>query len=112
MAKPSSQPVVRRAASQRSTRNAAAVLKAITQESIANGLDGIVASSVAKRAGLTTGAIYSRFENSDEMLVALWENVVAPEFQTFVIDTISAINSATSITEKTQIIGQLEKPSR
>ena len=112
MTKSQQQPVVRRAASQRSTRNAAAVLKAITQECIANGLDGIVASSVAKRAGLTTGAVYSRFENSDEMLIALWENVVAPEFQTYVVDTISAINSATSITEKTQIVSQLEKPSR
>ena len=87
MTKSQQQPVVRRAASQRSTRNAAAILKAITQECIANGLDGIVASSVAKRAGLTTGAVYSRFENSDEMLIALWENVVAPEFQTFVVDT-------------------------
>jgi len=64
MTKNQQQPVVRRAASQRSTRNAAAVLKAITQECIANGLDGIVASSVAKRAGLTTGAVYSRFENT------------------------------------------------
>ena len=112
MAKPSSQPVVRRATSQRSTRNAAAVLKAITQESIANGLDGIVASSVAKRAGLTTGAIYSRFENSDEMLIALWENVVAPEFEPFLADTISAINSATPITATTPIVELLEKPSR
>ena len=112
MAKPSSQPVVRRATSQRSTRNAAAVLKAITQESIANGLDGIVASSVAIRAGLTTGAIYSRFENSDEMLIALWENVVAPEFEPFLADTISAINSTTPITATTPIVELLEKPSR
>jgi AcrR family transcriptional regulator len=112
MTKSQQQPVVRRAASQRSTRNAAAVLKAITQECIANGLDGIVASSVAKRAALTTGAVYSRFENSDEMLIALWENVVAPEFQTYVVNTIAAINSATSITEKTEIVSQLAKPSR
>ena len=112
MTKSQQQPVVRRAASQRSTRNAAAVLKAITQECIANGLDGIVASSVAKRAGLTTGAVYSRFENSDEMLIALWEHVVAPEFQTYVVDTIAAINSTTSITEKTEIVSRLEKPSR
>ena len=112
MTKGQPQPVVRRAASVRSTRNAAAVLKAITQESIANGLDGIVASSVAKRAGLTTGAIYSRFENSDEMLIALWENVVAPEFAPFLVDTIAAVNSPTPITATTPIIDLLEKPTR
>ena len=112
MIKGQPQPVVRRATSERSTRNAAAVLKAITQESIANGLDGIVASSVAKRAALTTGAIYSRFENSDEMLIALWENVVAPEFEPFLINTIAAINSPTPITANTPIIDLLEKPSR
>ena len=112
MTKGQPQPVVRRATSERSTRNAAAILKAITQESIANGLDGIVASSVAKRAGLTTGAIYSRFENSDEMLIALWENVVAPEFAPFLVDTIAAVNSPTPITATTPIIDLLEKPTR
>ena len=71
-------PVVRRATSERSTRNAAAVMKALTQEAIDRGLDGIATSSIAKRAGLTTGAVYSRYENNDEMLIALWESVVAP----------------------------------
>ena len=69
-------PVVRRATSERSTRNAAAVMKALTQEAIDRGLDGIATSSIAKRAGLTTGAVYSRYENNDEMLIALWESVL------------------------------------
>ena len=57
-----SDPVARRAPAKRTTANTAAILKALTQEATAVGLDGIEASSIAKRAGLTTGAIYNRFE--------------------------------------------------
>ena len=104
-------PVVRRATSERSTRNAAAVMKALTQEAIDRGLDGIATSSIAKRAGLTTGAVYSRYENNDEMLIALWESVVAPALAAHVRETIDAIISPSS-QPSTELITQIEKPSR
>ena len=104
-------PVVRRATSERSTRNAAAVMKALTQEAIDRGLDGIATSSIAKRAGLTTGAVYSRYENNDEMLIALWESVVAPALAAHVRETIDAIISP-SAQPSTELITQIEKPSR
>ena len=104
-------PVVRRATSERSTRNAAAVMKALTQEAIDRGLDGIATSSIAKRAGLTTGAVYSRYENNDEMLIALWESVIAPALAAHVRDTIDAVISP-SAQPSHELVTQIEKPSR
>jgi len=36
------------------------------------GVDGVTARRVADRAGLSTGAVYGRFESVDEVLVAVW----------------------------------------
>lgn len=36
------------------------------------GIDGLSARRVAEQAGLSTGAIYGRFENIDELLVEVW----------------------------------------
>ena len=36
------------------------------------GIDGLSARRVAEQAGLSTGAIYGRFENTDELLVEVW----------------------------------------
>ena len=106
-----SDPVVRRAPAKRTTANSAAILKALTQEATAVGLDGIAASSIAKRAGLTTGAIYSRFENNDEMLVALWEQVVAQKFGDHVRQTIHYLTAQEKISLDPDLIARLERPS-
>jgi AcrR family transcriptional regulator len=105
-------PVVRRATSQRSATNAAAVVKALTQEALETGLDNIAASSIAKRAGLTTGAIYSRYENSDEMLIALWQQVVAHELRALIMETVEAVTTRSTTSAPPDLIARLEKPSR
>lgn len=105
-------PVARRAPSSRSARNTATIMKALTQEAIDLGLDGISASSIAKRAGLTTGAIYSRYENNDEMLIALWQNVVAPVFSTHIKETIAVVIANDSTEYVDARMAQIEKPNR
>jgi len=36
------------------------------------GIDGLAARRVADQAGLSTGAVYGRFENTDELLLEVW----------------------------------------
>jgi len=36
------------------------------------GMDGLTARRVAEQAGLSTGAVYGRFENTDELLLEVW----------------------------------------
>ena len=57
------------------------MLKAILRNAIDRGLDELSNSEVAKLAGLTTGAIYGRFEDRDEMAIELWQSVVKQPFK-------------------------------
>lgn len=41
------------------------------------GPDRLSALDLARSAGLTTGAVYARYENNEEILVGLWQNRVA-----------------------------------
>ncbi|TSA51609.1 MAG: TetR/AcrR family transcriptional regulator [Actinobacteria bacterium] len=104
-------PVIRRAPAKRTLINSAAILKALKQEATAVGLDSIAASSIAKRAGLTTGAMYSRFENTDEMLIALWEQVVAQKFGEHLLETIHYLTTPDKIRLNPDLIARLERPS-
>ena len=76
-----SPPIARRAKSSRSLANSAKVLNAVRKNATKVGLDELSAGSVAKLCGLSTGSIYSRFEDTDEIAIALWEQVVRQPFK-------------------------------
>ena len=48
------------------------LLEAALAEIAAVGVDRLGMSAVARRAGLTTGALYSRYENVNELAAAVW----------------------------------------
>jgi AcrR family transcriptional regulator len=78
---PQKAPINRRKPSSRALANKAKVLKAIFRNATDHGLDQLSIGQVAKRAGLTTGAIYGRFEDRDELAVELWQSVVKEPFR-------------------------------
>ena len=80
--KPIDKPTIsRRAPSQRANANTVRVLKAIMRNASEFGIDELSATRVAKLSGLTTGAIYGRFEDHDEMAVELWQSVIRQPFR-------------------------------
>lgn len=54
------------------------LLSFAVDEILQNGPDRLGFTSIARRAQLTTGALYARYENSDELLVDVWQSVCAP----------------------------------
>jgi len=78
---PPNPPIARRAKSARSLANSVKVLDAVRKNATKVGLDELSAGSVAKLCGLSTGSIYSRFEDADEMAIALWEQVIKQPFK-------------------------------
>lgn len=68
----------------KSIRTSGLIYDTAIAELSANGLDHVTFTTIARNAGLTTGAMYSRFENSAELLVALWEERLAPTLREFV----------------------------
>ncbi|NCU81880.1 MAG: TetR/AcrR family transcriptional regulator, partial [Acidimicrobiia bacterium] len=80
--KPVNKPTIaRRAPSQRTNANTVRVLKAIMRNASELGIDELSATRVAKLSGLTTGAIYGRFEDHNEMAVELWQSVIRQPFR-------------------------------
>jgi AcrR family transcriptional regulator len=58
---------------QRVEQNDQRILDAALAILAESGPDALTIRQVAARAGLTTGAIYGRYENTDELLIGLWE---------------------------------------
>lgn len=71
-------------ANDRALRDAA---MAITVEA---GWEAVTFTGVAKRAGLTVGAVYGRAENTAELAVDLWQHVAGPWFEDAVDRIIAA----------------------
>jgi AcrR family transcriptional regulator len=82
LSKPTPLPAMaRRAPSSRALANKAKMLRAISRIATDHGLDQLSIGQVAKRAGLTTGAIYGRYEDRDELAIELWQSVVKEPFR-------------------------------
>ncbi len=63
---------VSRRRSLRSVTNDAVIRRAVIDEIAHGGIDALGPTGVARRAGLTTGAVYSRYESVPEMAVDAW----------------------------------------
>src|SRR3954466_6481999 len=59
-------------------RTRAALLEAARALIRERGFERTTLEKVAKRAGMTTGAIYGKFKNSDELFIALGQESWAP----------------------------------
>ena len=76
-------PVVTRARSQRSIENDGRIARAAISVANKNGIDGLALSEVAKKAQLTTGALYGRFEDNEDLQVHLVTDEIAPKLKMF-----------------------------
>jgi AcrR family transcriptional regulator len=54
------------------------------------GPDRVGFTAIAKRAGLSTGALYARYENVDELLIDVWLHECLPTLREFLHDVIDA----------------------
>lgn len=86
--------VQRRKKSKKQLKNASKLLNAMVVETNKYGLDDLRSTRVAKAAGLTTGALYSRYENADEMLIALWQERVGTTFLQHLRDVVLYVQGA------------------
>lgn len=72
--------MVRRTRAQIVAANDEAIRQALCSMALEAGWDGVTFTGVAKRAGLTVGAVYGRAENPAELGIDLWESTVGPWF--------------------------------
>lgn len=89
---PKTPAIARRAQSSKAQANTSKVLKGILRNASDKGLDELSISAVAKLSGLTTGAIYGRFEDQNEMAVELWQSVVKQPFKARLMRDVKYLN--------------------
>jgi len=89
-------PIVRGVATAGRTRaqivadNDKAIRDALCSVVLEVGWDAVTFTGVAKRAGLTVGAVYGRAENPAELGIDLWESTLGPWFAQGVADLFDA----------------------
>jgi AcrR family transcriptional regulator len=67
------------------------LLEAAVDELNAVGVDRLGMIGVARRAGLTTGALYGRYENAHELAADLWQSRVRAPMLAFLDDAVAAL---------------------
>lgn len=60
---------------------------------IDKGPDRLSALDLARSAGLTTGAVYARYENNEEILVGLWQNRIAGPLREYLSQAVEVMTS-------------------
>lgn len=76
-------------------------------EAVEGGPDRLGFTAVAKRAGMSTGALYSRYENVDELLIDLWEQRAAPRLEAMTECFIMATKDGTRESARREMISHL-----
>ncbi|MFZ9780182.1 MAG: hypothetical protein ACO3EM_08450, partial [Ilumatobacteraceae bacterium] len=83
----------------------------IVKTALARGLDDLSAAEIAAGAKVTTGAIYSRYENADEMAVDIWRERVCEPLFSHIADVVGLMTDTPTETPPPQIGQALEKPT-
>ena len=95
-----------------SQENDERLLEAALDEIAAVGIDRLGMSGVARRAGLTTGALYGRYENVHELAAAVWTARVSDAQFAFVDGAIRAFVDHDPGVSIDDIMRELAAPSR
>lgn len=109
--KPKNAAIRRRAPAERTIRNTAKILRASAIEAHRTGLDGITARNILVNAKLTTGAIYSRYENMDELLVALWQESARAPLHQHLQEIVRFMKTSKGTPPDVKLVARMEKPT-
>lgn len=103
--------IKRRAPAKRTIQNTANILRASATEAHRTGIDGITARNILVNAKLTTGAIYSRYENMDELLVALWQDSVRSPLRQHLQEIVEFMKTPQGTPPDPELVARIERPT-
>jgi AcrR family transcriptional regulator len=76
------------------------------------GVDNLAMTSVARRAGLTTGALYARYEGAGELAAALWTTTVAERHFALLDHAVAALVDGRGPDLEEEVAIELSAPSK
>jgi AcrR family transcriptional regulator len=102
---------VSRRRSAASRHNDELLLDAAAAEIVAVGVDRLGMSAVARRSGLTTGALYSRYENVAELAAAVWSFRVRDQHRALLDVAITGLVDRDRSVDFDRLLDELKSPS-
>ena len=87
----------------------AKLIECTVQELLVTGADDFGFTAIARRAGLSTGALYARYENNDELLIDVWNSRAWPAFTSFMSDAFNATKSPADAEATVRVLDAMEK---
>lgn len=87
----------------------AKLLECTVQELLVSGADQFGFTAIARRANLSTGALYARYENSEELLVDVWSMRAWPAFKKFMLDAVEATMSSSNTDANERVLDSMER---
>lgn len=94
-----------------SRHNDELLLDAAAAEIVAVGVDRLGMSAVARRSGLTTGALYSRYENVAELAAAVWSFRVRDQHRALLDVAITGLVDRDRSVDFDRLLDELKSPS-
>jgi AcrR family transcriptional regulator len=88
------------------------LLDAALDELAAVGVDRLGMIGVARRAGLTTGALYGRYENAHELAADVWQSRVREPMLAFLDDAVTALLDGGDPKALARVLEVLREPPR
>lgn len=97
--------------SESSQLNDSLILDAAIDEIESVGVDRLGMSGVARRAGLSTGALYGRYESGSELAAAIWNVRVRDRHHAFLDRAIAMLVDRTVPFEPDEMLAELASPT-
>ena len=88
------------------------LLACAVDEIIEVGPDRLGFTSIARRAGLSTGALYARYENVDELLLEVWMSEGLPALRRLLIDIEESLSVDSGVAARLRLSEQLSGSDR
>ena len=88
------------------------LLSCAVDEIIEVGPDRLGFTSIARRAGLSTGALYARYENVDELILEVWMAEGLPALRRLLVDLEESLPRESGVAARLRISEQLSGTDR
>ena len=86
------------------------LLDCAVAEIVESGPDRLGFTAVARRASMSTGALYARYENADELLLEVWLNRCLPILRDLLDDMVEALGKEEGVAARLRIGDRLSGP--
>jgi AcrR family transcriptional regulator len=88
------------------------LLSCAVDEIIEVGPDRLGFTSIARRAGLSTGALYARYENVDELILEVWMAEGLPALRRLLVDLEESLSRESGVAARLRVSEQLSGSDR